>query len=180
MGIFIARGNKQIILLDMHEQTGLLPLLYSFFLGILLALFVGIGVNTFYEAPPSPEYPVELQTSKEFTEEQRQIERTFEASMREYEETLQPYNRNVSIITLVASVLLLVVSMVFGRHLKVIADGIMMGGLFTLIYSIGRGVASGDTKYMFVTISVGLIVVIFLGYRQFIAHDQPVAEPDNR
>lgn len=160
----------------MHEQTGLLPLLYSFFLGILLALFVGIGVSTFYEAPPAPEYPIQLQDGKELTETDRQLEREFEEKRRAYDEELQPYNRNVSIITLGASVLFLIISMVFGKHLRVIADGIMMGGLFTLIYSIGRGFASGDTKYMFVTISVGLVVVIFLGYRRFIAHDQHPAK----
>lgn len=152
----------------MHEENTLMKLLYSFFLGILLALFVGFGVSTFYESPTAPEYPAELQNSKELTEEQRIIERDFESEQDTYfEEELQPYNRNVSIITLAAAIIFLVVSMLFGGHLKVISDGVMMGGVFTLLYSIGRGIASNDTKYMFVAVSIGLLVVLFLGYRRF-------------
>lgn len=161
----------------MHEENGLMKLLYSFFLGILLALFVGFGVSTFYESPTAPEYPVELQTGKEFTEEQRTVEQDFQTKQdKYYEEEFQPYNRNVSIITLAAAVIFLVISMLFGGHLKVISDGVMMGGVFTLLYSIGRGIASNDTKYMFVAVSIGLLVVLFLGYRRFTTKEQPTKD----
>ncbi|QQS18821.1 hypothetical protein IPL68_02020 [Candidatus Saccharibacteria bacterium] len=46
----------------------------------------------------------------------------------------------------------------------------MLGGLFTLIYSIGRGFASQNSKYVFIAITVGLALVIYLGYRRF-AHE---------
>lgn len=161
----------------MHEENGLMKLLYSFFLGILLALFVGFGVRTFYESPTAPEYPVELQTSTEFTEDQRRVEQNFQTKQETFlEEKLQPYNRNVSIITLAAAVIFLVISMLFGGHLKVISDGVMMGGVFTLLYSIGLGIASNDTKYMFVAVSIGLIVVLLLGYRRFITKERPTKE----
>lgn len=45
----------------------------------------------------------------------------------------------------------------------------MLGGLFTLFYSIGRGFASEDSKYMFIMVSVGLLLVLFLGYHRFVS-----------
>lgn len=49
----------------------------------------------------------------------------------------------------------------------VINGGIMLGGLFTLFYGLMRGFASQDSKYSFVAVSVGLVIVLFLGYRRF-------------
>lgn len=82
---------------------------------------------------------------------------------------MNPYNRNVSIISLSAAVVLLALSMFLeGRNIKVISDGVMLGGLFMLVYSIGRGIASQDNKYMFGAVSVGLVVVLYLGYHRFV------------
>ena len=88
--------------------------------------------------------------------------------MDEYNRKMKPYNRNVSAVTLSAAVILLTVSLAFEKKIKIIADGIMLGGVFTLLYSLGRSFASEDTKYTFVVVSVGLIVAIYLGYHRFI------------
>lgn len=150
-----------------------LRIIYTFFLGLLLAVFIGVGVNTFYEPPEMPRYPAELETySKEVTDEQAAKLRAFDAENREYQDKLKPYNRDVSVITLVAAVTLLVVSIVFQRRIRIIADGIMLGGLFTLVYSIGRGFASEDSKYLFVVVTIGLAIALYLGYRRFV-HGKP-------
>jgi xanthine/uracil permease len=83
------------------------------------------------------------------------------------EDDMNVCNRNVSIAILVASITLLSISIVFERKIKLISDGIMLGGLFTLLYSIGRGFASDDGKYVFVVVSICLVVVLYLGYHRF-------------
>lgn len=152
-----------------------LTLVYTFFLGIFIALFVGVGINTFYPGPKAPEFPVELNTyGKELNAEQVAKQQQWDKTMAEFNKKEQPYNRNVSMITLGASVLILALSVMFERHIKVLADGVMLGGLLTLVYSFGRGFASQDSKYQFVVTTVGLIIVMYLGYHRFVRSRTPV------
>lgn len=153
----------------MIEETGLLRLAYTFFLGILLAVFIGVGINTFYPGPEAPKYPTELNSyGKEMTIAQEKTQKAFDKKMDVYNEKMKPYNRNVSIITLCAAVIMLAVSLLYEKKIRVIADGIMLGGIFTLIYSLGRGFASEDTKYVFAMVSIGLVIVLYLGYHRFV------------
>lgn len=152
------------------EQNDILQLVYTFFLGILIAIFVGVGISTFYSSPERPEYPVELNTIiKEPTKEQEAKQIEFEEENRKFDkEILGPYNRNVSIIALLSAVFLLFLSLVFQHKIKIIANGIMLGGFFTLLYSLGRGFASQDNKYTFIAVTIGLMVALFLGYTKFV------------
>lgn len=155
----------------MSEDNKILKIVYTFFLGILIALFIGFGINTFYEAPEAPKFPTELNYSysKEPTNKQIAAEKAFAIKEDAYNEKMKPYNRNVSIITISASVILLAISLLLEkRNIKVIADGVMLGGLFTLLYGLGRGFASQDSKYSFIAVSIGLIVVVYLGYHRFV------------
>jgi biotin-(acetyl-CoA carboxylase) ligase len=153
------------------EGNKMLKLAYTFFLGILLALFVGVGINTFYPGPTAPEFPAELNSyGKELTTEQAAVQRNFDKRMEQFNKDMQPYNRNVSMLALGAAVVFLAVSLAFEKRIKLIADGGMFGGLFTLLYSVGRGFASQDSKYMFIVISAGLVIVLYLGYRRFVRH----------
>ena len=154
----------------MAEDTRIIRVIYSFFLGVILAIFVGVGVNTFYPGSKEPGYPPESMnySVKEPTAEQIAAEKQYNEQWEQHQKDMQPYNRNVSIITLVAAVSLLAISLVYERKIKFIADGVMLGGLFTLLYSLGRSFASEDSKYIFTVVSVALIVVLFLGYHRFV------------
>lgn len=159
------------------RETNILQLIYTFFVGLLLALFIGAGINTFYTPPAAPEYPSILNIyGKEPTEQQLAVQKQFDQQNAIYQDKMKPYNRNVSIMTLVAAVAFLVVSVLFEKKIKFIANGIMLGGLSTLIYSIGRGFASEDSKYIFTAITVGLAIVLYLGYRRFVMHTAPTKE----
>jgi len=153
------------------EDNKILKLVYTFFVGILLALFIGVGINTFYPQPKAPEYPAELNAlmGKEPTAAQQAKQLSYEKSMKAFEEkTMQPYNRNVSIMTLIAAISLLALSILLEKKIKLIADGVMLGGLFALLYSIGRGFASANSRYVFAIVSLGLAVVLYLGYHRFV------------
>ena len=107
------------------------------------------------------------------TEKQLTVQQEFDRADEAYLEKMKPYNRNVSVITMAAAVTLLTVSMVFEKRMKIIADGVMLGGLFTLFYSIGRGFASENSKYVFAVVTIGLILVLYLGYHRFVKPHQP-------
>ena len=42
----------------------ILKLFYTLFLGLLVALFVGLGIDAFYEGPQAPDYPSVLNLQK--------------------------------------------------------------------------------------------------------------------
>jgi hypothetical protein len=159
----------------MKEDNKIIKIVYTFFLGILIAIFIGVGVNTFYPSPEAPKFPSELNIyGKEPTKEQEAMQKAYDKKMENFNENeMQPYNRNVSIITLSAAVILLAVSLFLEKkNIKIIADGVMLGGLFTLIYSLGRSIASQDSKYSFLAVTIGLAIVIYLGYHRFVQpHD---------
>lgn len=151
-------------------EARILKLVYTLFLGLLIALFVGFGINTFYPAPEAPEYPTTLNTmGKEPTDEQVKAQQAYDAAMRDFEKNqMAPYNRNVSIMAIVAGIALLSLSLLLEKSKAyVINEGVMLGGLLTLLYGLMRGFASQDSKYSFAAVSIGLVVVVFLGFRRF-------------
>jgi hypothetical protein len=153
----------------------MIKVIYSFFVGILLAIFVGVGTSLIYEEPPMPETPDSLMysTSKEPTEAQQIEQRAFEDNMVIRDEQMQAYNRNVSIITLAFAILFLAVAVVYLQKMDVLANSLLLGGIFTLLYSLGRGLASGDDLFKFLIITISLVAAMGLGWWKFV---KPQAE----
>lgn len=164
------------------EDNKVIKLIYTFFVGILIAVFVGVGINTFYEPPKSPEYPSALNsyTGKEMTDEQTAAQTQFDKDIKEYNDAMKTYSRNVSIITLIFSVTFLVTSIIFEKKIKFISYSVMLGGLFTLLYGIGRSFESEDSKYIFIAVSVGLILMLYVGYHRFVKSRIIAPEKSNK
>lgn len=154
----------------MIENPKLLQLIYTVFVGVLLAIFVGVGISAFYPGPPAPKFPTELNSyGKDMTIEQEKAQREFDKKMEAYQDKQKPYSRNVSIIVLVAAVGFLITSLLLETRIKAISDGVMLGGLFSLVYSIGRSFVAENNKATFMTVAISLGVVLYLGYHRFVA-----------
>jgi len=151
-----------------------LKFIYTLFLGILVATFVGLGIAAFYPAPNpprsseeklapevNPPAPVESPEEKQAWEES-------EKEQQEYQKVLSLYVRNVFIIALIAAVIILVISLTIARNISVIADGLLLGGTLTLFYGIVMGFNTNDNKFRFLAVSVGLFVTLIVGYLKFI------------
>jgi hypothetical protein len=155
----------------------MLKLVYSFFLGLLLVIFVGMGIATFYGSPKAPEYPRALEVradpGKEYTVQERKLDEEYQQASKRYGERIESYNRNVSIIALAAAVVLLVLGLTLHTRIDVLADGLLLGGTFTLVYSIGRSFAGANPKYSFAVTTVGLLVTMIVGYMKFIKPAKP-------
>src|SRR3989344_5630112 len=150
----------------------IIRIVYSLFIGVLLATFVGVGIAAFYPAPERPEYPVELSVpltkAQEESPEIRAQRIEQEKKQRDFQKLDEKYNKNVSIIAVVAAIAVLVVSLTLLRHILIIADGLLLGGVFTLIYSIIRGFVTNDNQFRFVVVTIGLITALTLGYLKFV------------
>lgn len=133
-----------------------LRVLYSIGLGIIIALFVGLGIATFYPAP-------ELDQSS-----LRNLEESTRDSVRAaHRAAMEEYNRNVTVTALISSLIILAASIWSGAKATVFAGGFLIGGMLTLLYGLMRGLTSGVPAVAFFSVAVGLVVVIFLGHQKF-------------
>lgn len=151
----------------------MLRALYIIAIGLLFAAFVGFGVNTFYTGPEFPQC-----TASERLEsgaDKPTIEN--EAAIKEcdnlraaYNDANEDYQRNLSIIYLLAAIIVIVISLFGIGKITVIGDGITLGGVILLFVGIVVSFGSGSEVWRFSTVSVGLAVVLFLAYWKFIRH----------
>lgn len=154
----------------------ILRFVYIIFTGVLLATFIGVGIAAFYPGPKAPEPPVSVKYAppcESFKDEAafqkiRGEQEEFEETMKSFQTKFEKYNRDISIVSLLAAILILVVSLTLFKKILLIADGLLLGGVLTLIYSIIRGFGSGDNMFRFIVVSVGLAISLFLGYIKFI------------
>ena len=149
------------------KENKLLQNLYIVFLGILIAVFVGVGINTFYESPKYPMSTAQYMTKQEnlALDEEARVQEMQESEA--YQKKRITYERNVSIILISFAVLLVAGSIALENKETILGNGIMLGGLFTLIHSIIRASESNNSKYMFATTTIGLAIVVYIGYRYF-------------
>jgi hypothetical protein len=97
---------------------------------------------------------------------QKQLE--FDKKSEEFQKQNGDYSRNVSIIALIAAVLMMVLSLTLFKQITIIADGLLLGGVLTLAYSVIRGFSSNDDMVRFLVVSASLLVALTLGYIKFV------------
>jgi len=175
------------------RQHHALQTIFSFFLGLMVLAFIGVGVNTFY---PSPAETHELQmqdlqrqrdelnvqaggrtldTSQQaemdrLIAEQNALRRTIDAE-------LKGWARVTSIILVVFATIVMSVSLVRNEQLRVLGNGLLLGGLFTMIYGVGWVVFSGSSVTRFAVMAFALAVAIGLGYAKFVRQRAMAAAP---
>ncbi len=153
-----------------------LKIIYSLFLALLVALFVGVGIAAFYPAPTMPEYPRELTAPAPATIDgntaesldQKMVREKYDADQKQFRKDDATYNKNVSIIAVVAAVIILVISLTLFQTIHLISDGLLFGGVLTLLYGIIRGFMGDSNQIRFVVVAVGLIIALVVGYLKFI------------
>lgn len=166
-----------------ERQQYALQTIFSFFLGLMVLAFIGIGVNTFYPQPEAWDTPEmrELQDEQNriyqvtkgeiTTQDQRRLEE-IQDEMRvmtdQAEASRQVWARNTSIVLILFATLVMGVSLVRSDQLRVISNGLLLGGLFTMVYGVGWIIFSGESVARFAVIVFALLVTLALGYLRFV------------
>lgn len=132
-----------------RARNPFLQVLYSVFLGLMLVAFVGIGVNTFYAGP---EYPM----ADSLVVQQA------------YMETQAIWALNTSIILVICATLILVVSLIRSDRLPVLSNGILLGGVFTMVYAVTMTLQGRQSGLRFAVVTVALVVTLAVGYLFFV------------
>ncbi|NTU70599.1 MAG: hypothetical protein HGB10_02060 [Coriobacteriia bacterium] len=177
------------------RQHYALQTIFSFFLGLMVVAFIGVGVNTFY---PSP--------TETYQQEQQELSRQMEAlnfkqptngssvdatvqaqiaALQVKQNALQDkvdalmkgWARNTSIILVIFATLVMGVSLIRSEQLRVISNGLLLGGLFSMIYGAGWVIFSGNSVARFAVILFALVVAIGLGYLKFVRNRETQTVP---
>jgi len=167
---------------DPGRSTGLRTI-FSFFLGLMLTAFAGVGVYTFY--PPPEEFSTqirELNRREEIIRDSRPADQLTEedrAQIREVNqeryalqdalrEAQRPWGRTTSIILMVTATLAMAVSLIRAGQLPVISNGLLLGGVFTMLYGVGWIIATDVSKARFAVMAIALAITLALGYLRFV------------
>ncbi|HNZ84630.1 MAG TPA: hypothetical protein PKH59_02075 [Candidatus Woesebacteria bacterium] len=151
--------------------------IYTLFLGLMVVVFVGVGIDVFYPKNlKMPQYPdsgfyMKSETYRPTDEEiakQEEESKKYQAEFDKYRQEEKKYSSDVSIISTVAAVVLLVLSLTVLKNLMVLSDGLLLGGLLTQAYGVIRGFESENNKIRFLVVTVGLIISAVVGYIKFI------------
>jgi len=136
-------------------------------------MFVGVGVSTFYTGPQYPKEPdevayIDVYENGETTEEIKQARKDYDKAWDAYQDEEKDYSRVVAIVTMVFALVLLYLGISQAEKLVGISEGVLLGGIFTLFYSLIRGLMSGDDIVRFLVIAVGLVIALWLGNKKFV------------
>lgn len=170
-------------IIDIGKSTGL-QTIFSLFLGLMVTAFVGVGVYTFMP-PPNREYNSRLeeidrleqekwrsQEGTELSEADRIEARKLADERRRIVEVEQKeresWGRTTSIILIAFATLAMGISLVKADQLPVITNGLLLGGLFTMVYGVGWIVATDESIARFVVITIALGITLGLGYVRFV------------
>lgn len=124
----------------MRTNTAL-QVIFAFFLGLVVVAFVGIGVNTFY---PEPSY------------------------IDGRPEQFAGWQLTTGVILLICATIILAVSLFLPESQGVLSNGLLLGGVFTMVYAVGMTVSANSSVLRFVVVAIALAVTIAIGYFKFV------------
>ncbi len=175
-------------------QQAILQALYALFLGGIITAFLVVGLNTFYPAPdvnaeqlaaleederelfacPPGESDCELTANEQAELRQLQVER--EALWAEQDEAQRDWSRVAGLVLIGLATLLLALSLIRWDRAIVLSNGLLLGGLFTMVGGIGLTIAGGEGIDRFLVLTLALGLTVGLGYLRFARRAEPLQE----
>lgn len=168
-----------------ENKTGTgLQTLFAIFLGLMVTAFVGLGVYTFYPGPFDDfnERIESLNREREALEfAKSDADRTPEdrAAIQAVQDRINTaqddmgvatgdWGRRTSIILVIFATLVMAISLIGANQLPVISNGLLLGGVFTMLYGVGWIVFSDTSAMRFAVMTAALAITIGLGYMRFV------------
>ncbi len=178
------------------ERSGGLRTIFSFFLGLMVTAFIGVGVYTFHPSPQT-EFDLQIQNlndqeqairnslpPSELTTADRDRIQELHNERSELRDAAQvvraAWGRSTSIILIVFATLAMAVSLLRADQLPVISNGVLLGGVFTMVYGVGWIIATNTSVARFVVMTVALVITLALGYVRFVRRQAISALPGGR
>lgn len=175
------------------QRGGGLQIIFSIFLGLMVTAFFGVGSYTFYP-PPAPELELEIQevnraeqairnskAPQDLTSQDRaEIQRLTDERNALFDATRaarESWGRITSIVLIFLATLTMAISLIRADELPVISNGLLLGGVFSMLYGVGWIVATDTSMARFFVMTVALAITVSLGYIRFVRRQASAAEP---
>lgn len=178
-------------------RQGALQAIFALFLGLILAAFVGVSVYSAFPPPDSQNEDAIQQLYREqealyrcdpeadectpTAAEQTRIE-AIDAEVRQLQEQDQQrqedWAQSTSIVLIVVATVLLAIAIGLARVERAwaISSGVLLGGLFTMLYGVGWSLAGGEGLTRVWVLLVAVLITLGLGYLRFVrlrpAHEE--------
>lgn len=180
-----AEGMKESGQASSHAvQQAILMAIYAVFLGGVITAFSAVGLFTFYPTPTAGQSQIEQLDQREAAiysgckdaactltaddrAEARAIELEREELWRVQRAAEEQWSRTSGIIMISIATLLLALSLIRWDRAIVISNGLLLGGLFTMVFGIGLTLAGGESVSRFVVLTIALGITVALGYLRF-------------
>jgi len=163
--------------------TGL-QTIFGFFLGLMVTAFIGVGVYTFY---PPADLPLqvrvrdlhrqqeEIRTVKapdDLTPDDRarllELQRELDTVQDQSRAAVQTWGQRTSIILITLATATMAVSLLRAVQLPVISNGLLLGGVFTMVYGVGWIITTDSSTVRFFVMTAALAITLGLGYVRFV------------
>jgi len=165
-------------------------------IAIILALFVGYGIHSFYPSPkwedfcnesmytakmPSPERATTKQecldaggkwNSYEAPDKNGTVETSgycdqYYTCQKDFEAASEPYNKIVFIVTLILGISAVLAGGLFLKKVLSVSSGVMGGGILTIIYGTIRYWGNMPDKLRFIVLGLVLGILIWISYKTY-------------
>jgi hypothetical protein len=107
--------------------------------------------------------------------EYREWETNHEAMEAEFKKMTDKQGLTVAMISMLIAVVLVAVSLWYSGRLQVITEGMLLGGIFTLIYSLGWCFVRAQNIAV-ISVGISLVVTIVIGYIKFVQQPEKIAK----
>jgi hypothetical protein len=181
-------------------QQAILQALYALFLGGIITAFLVVGLTTFYPQPSvesdqiealddreqeilaCPEQPEGCELTAEQRSELDRIQAQREDLWDQRSDATEQWARTAGLVLIALATGLLALSLIRWDAAIVLSNGLLLGGLFTMVGGIGLTIASGEGIGRFLVLTLALGLTVALGYLRFArrggqAQSTPDAEP---
>ena len=130
-------------------SQSVLQIVFSFFLGLVVVAFVGIALNTFYPEPTASYDTIDAAAWDTW----RLVTGTW---------------------LLICATAVMVTSMLIRtERIPVITNGVLLGGLFTMIYAVGMSLSATNAWPRLAVVAGALVVTVGVAYWKFAVRKAP-------
>lgn len=165
-----------------------LRFIFALFLGLMVTTFIGVGVATFRPSPADRfgERITALQRERgrletaapenaRTSDDRRALQDILvrEAKVQDEQRlAMRRWLQETSVILILFATLVMAIAVWRAERLPVIGNGLLLGGVFTMLYGAGMAVIATETMIRFLVITGALGVTIILGYRRFVGRGE--------
>lgn len=165
-------------------QSGALQAIFAMFLGIMIAFLVGVGVTTFHPNPADETRDqlialYQQQDATRMADTDPAVQQQITALEQVAQAQEQEWAATTGVIVIVCATVLLAaaVGLATVESAWVFSTGLLLGGIFTMLYGVGVSMMSGQSLTRFFALIVALVVAGGLGYVRFVRVGKAVITP---